>query len=140
MADEVTFESVQSLFNTFVQDEKVRTMVQKQMTDQGGGLPFFNRSVRPTDDEAPAFIRSSMHGIFMGEVQALEGAGRSCWDFTDDDAPQALIDALAAEGQARGWEQIRWMAPEKPASARRLAERLAEKGGWLAYSVAIGRR
>jgi uncharacterized ferritin-like protein (DUF455 family) len=86
MADEVTFESVQSLFNTFVQDEKVRTMVQKQMTDQGGGLPFFNRSVRPTDDEAPAFIRSSMHGIFMGEVQALEGAGRSCWDFTDDDA------------------------------------------------------
>ena len=22
-----------------------------------------------------------MHGIFMGEVQALEGAGRTCWDF-----------------------------------------------------------
>lgn len=85
MADEVTFESVQNLFNSFVQDEKVRSMVQKQMEEQGGGLPFFNRSVRPTDDEAPAFMRSSMHGIFMGELQALEGAGRSCWDFTDDD-------------------------------------------------------
>ena len=24
-----------------------------------------------------------MHGIFVGELQALEGAGRSLWDFPD---------------------------------------------------------
>ena len=24
---------------------------------------------------------SLMHGIFTGEIQALEGAGRTCWDF-----------------------------------------------------------
>ena len=50
---------------------------------------------------------------------------------------QALIDALAEEGEKRGWLQIRWMVPEKPATARRLAERLAKSGGWLTYSVVL---
>jgi len=27
-----------------------------------------------------------MHGIFVGEIQALEGAGRTVWDFDDDEA------------------------------------------------------
>ena len=35
-----------------------------------------------------------MHGIFVGEIQALEGAGRTCWDFETgdgrEDAPFAL--------------------------------------------------
>jgi GNAT superfamily N-acetyltransferase len=52
---------------------------------------------------------------------------------------QALIEALAAEGERRGWRQIRWMVPEKPATARRLAERLAKSGGWLTYSVPVPR-
>jgi uncharacterized ferritin-like protein (DUF455 family) len=45
-------------------------------------------------DDAPERSRSLMHGIFMGEVQALEAAGRTCWDFpvgnTIEDAPYAL--------------------------------------------------
>ncbi|HEX2849122.1 MAG TPA: DUF455 family protein [Acidimicrobiales bacterium] len=40
----------------------------------------------PKDPEGPERARSLMHGIFMGEVQALEAAGRTCWDFdTSDD-------------------------------------------------------
>jgi uncharacterized ferritin-like protein (DUF455 family) len=31
-----------------------------------------------------------MHGIFTGEIQALEGAGRTCFDFDDTEAPLAL--------------------------------------------------
>ncbi|HKY13599.1 MAG TPA: DUF455 family protein [Microthrixaceae bacterium] len=31
--------------------------------------------------EAPDGARALMHGIFVGEIQALEGAGRTCWDF-----------------------------------------------------------
>ncbi len=53
---------------------------------------------------------------------------------------QALIAELAAEGERRGWLQIRWMVPEKPATARRFAERLARSGGWLTYSVALSGR
>ena len=29
--------------------------------------------------------RSLMHGIFVGEIQALEGAGRTCYDFEIED-------------------------------------------------------
>ena len=41
---------------------------------------------------------------------------------------QALIEALAAEGERRGWRQIRWMVPEKPATARRRANAWRESG------------
>jgi uncharacterized ferritin-like protein (DUF455 family) len=34
--------------------------------------------------------RNLMHGIFTGEIQALEGAGRTTFDFDDDEAPFAL--------------------------------------------------
>src|SRR6266581_1144723 len=34
--------------------------------------------------------RSLMHGIFVGEIQALEGAGRTCYDFDDESAPFQL--------------------------------------------------
>ena len=33
----------------------------------------------------PDRARALMHGIFVGEIQALEGAGRTCWDFELDD-------------------------------------------------------
>lgn len=49
----------------------------------------------------------------------------------------SLIAALTAEGEKRGWTQIRWIVPEKPAAARRLAEQLAEAGGFLGYAVPI---
>lgn len=35
----------------------------------------------PRLHEAPDRARALMHGIFTGEIQALEGAGRTCWDF-----------------------------------------------------------
>jgi uncharacterized ferritin-like protein (DUF455 family) len=35
----------------------------------------------PERPDAPDAARALMHGIFVGEIQALEGAGRTCWDF-----------------------------------------------------------
>jgi uncharacterized ferritin-like protein (DUF455 family) len=35
----------------------------------------------PERADAPDAARALMHGIFVGEIQALEGAGRTCWDF-----------------------------------------------------------
>jgi hypothetical protein len=37
----------------------------------------------PDKPDASDRARALMHGIFVGEVQALEGAGRTCWDFDD---------------------------------------------------------
>jgi uncharacterized ferritin-like protein (DUF455 family) len=34
--------------------------------------------------------RQLMHGIFVGEIQALEGAGRTTYDFDDDEIPFQL--------------------------------------------------
>jgi uncharacterized ferritin-like protein (DUF455 family) len=48
----------------------------------------------PDHPDAPDRARSMMHGIFVGEIQALEGAGRTCWDFEvgkgKDDVPFEL--------------------------------------------------
>ncbi|MEA3076322.1 MAG: hypothetical protein QOF60_1230 [Actinomycetota bacterium] len=72
----------------------------ERFRDPRNGLQASNGSYqRPSKmghlgDDAPERARSLMHGIFMGEVQALEAAGRTCWDFevggADGEAPFAL--------------------------------------------------
>jgi uncharacterized ferritin-like protein (DUF455 family) len=61
----------------------------------------------PEMDEAPEGARQLMHGIFVGEIQALEGAGRTCWDFDTgtgrDEAPFALKLDMARQC----WDEAR---------------------------------
>jgi GNAT superfamily N-acetyltransferase len=52
-------------------------------------------------------------------------------------AGRALIDALITEAKARGWTQLRWVVPEKPPGARRLAERFAEPAAIANYVIRI---
>src|SRR5262245_36815767 len=64
------------------------------------------RSNRLTPDrkDASEAARALMHGIFVGEIQALEGAGRTCWDFTTgDEAPFALKLDMARQA----WDEAR---------------------------------
>ncbi len=46
-------------------------------------LVTLNEPLRPNDPAAVTRLKLRMHGIFVGELQALEGAGRSLWDFPD---------------------------------------------------------
>jgi uncharacterized ferritin-like protein (DUF455 family) len=65
--------------------------------------PRSNR-LSPARPDATDSARRLMHGIFVGEVQALEGAGRTCWDFTTgDDAPLALKLDMARQA----WDEAR---------------------------------
>ncbi len=58
----------------------------------------------PERADAPDAARALMHGIFVGEIQALEGAGRTCWDFTTgDEAPFALKLDMARQC----WDEAR---------------------------------
>jgi GNAT superfamily N-acetyltransferase len=66
--------------------------------------------------------------LFVDHDARGKGAGRS------------LVDALAAEGRKRGWTQLRWVVPEKPPGARRLAEAFGEKAGVAAYVIPIEKR
>jgi uncharacterized ferritin-like protein (DUF455 family) len=49
----------------------------------GFGLTVLNEPLRPGDAASKTRLQMRMHGIFVGELQALEGAGRSLWDFPD---------------------------------------------------------
>jgi uncharacterized ferritin-like protein (DUF455 family) len=71
------------------------------------------RSNRLTPDrrDASDAARSLMHGIFVGEIQALEGAGRTCWDFptalgNDTSADQAPF-ALKLDMARQCWDEAR---------------------------------
>jgi len=46
-------------------------------------LVTLNEPIRPGDPASNTRLQLRMHGIFVGEIQALEGAGRSLWDFPD---------------------------------------------------------
>jgi uncharacterized ferritin-like protein (DUF455 family) len=58
----------------------------------------------PSRPGASDGARVLMHGIFVGEIQALEGAGRTCWDFSSgDEAPFALKLDMARQC----WDEAR---------------------------------
>ena len=59
----------------------------------------------PKADEVADRARRQMHGIFVGEIQALEGAGRTCWDFEtgSDGAPFELKLDMARQC----WDEAR---------------------------------
>jgi uncharacterized ferritin-like protein (DUF455 family) len=46
--------------------------------------------LEPARPAAADRARQLMHGIFVGEIQALEGAGRTTFDFDDDEIPFQL--------------------------------------------------
>jgi len=46
-------------------------------------LVALNEPLRPEDPAVDTRLKLRFHGIFVGELQALEGAGRSLWDFPD---------------------------------------------------------
>jgi uncharacterized ferritin-like protein (DUF455 family) len=48
-----------------------------------------------------------MHGIFVGEVQALEGAGRTCWDFETGDGSDETPFALKLDMARQCWDEAR---------------------------------
>jgi uncharacterized ferritin-like protein (DUF455 family) len=63
-----------------------------------------NNRLTPERNDASEAARALMHGIFVGEIQALEGAGRTCWDFTTgEEAPFALKLDMARQA----WDEAR---------------------------------
>jgi uncharacterized ferritin-like protein (DUF455 family) len=61
----------------------------------------------PARPDAPDAARALMHGIFVGEVQALEGAGRTCWDFETGDGSEETPFALKLDMARQCWDEAR---------------------------------
>lgn len=53
--------------------------------EYGPGFPLIGlaRGLDPDDPLCPTRTMMRIHAIFVGELQAMEGAGRSLWDFPD---------------------------------------------------------
>jgi len=62
---------------------------------------------KATNYEAPDAARSLMHGIFVGEIQALEGAGRTCWDFDIGSDGDAVPFDLKLDMARQCWDEAR---------------------------------
>src|SRR3954470_13383749 len=62
---------------------------------------------RIENPDAPDSARSLMHGIFVGEIQALEGAGRTCWDFDTGDGREEAPFALKLDMARQCWDEAR---------------------------------
>jgi len=62
---------------------------------------------RADNYEAPDAARALMHGIFVGEIQALEGAGRTCWDFPVGTGGDAVPFELKLDMARQCWDEAR---------------------------------
>jgi len=51
--------------------------------------------------------RGLMHGIFVGEIQALEGAGRTCWDFDTGEGRDQAPFMLKLDMARQCWDEAR---------------------------------
>src|SRR3954465_10918092 len=61
----------------------------------------------PKSYEAPDAARSLMHGIFVGEIQALEGAGRTCFDFDTGTGREDVPFAMKLDMARQCWDESR---------------------------------
>jgi uncharacterized ferritin-like protein (DUF455 family) len=72
----------------------VRARIEDAITDpRQARVAERNTGSARLEPERPAAAdraRQLMHGIFVGEIQALEGAGRTTFDFDDDEIPFQL--------------------------------------------------
>ncbi len=73
-----------------------------------GKRPKSNR-LTPARPDASDAARGLMHGIFVGEIQALEGAGRTCHDFEtgNSDRVDTVPFALKLDMARQAWDEAR---------------------------------
>ncbi len=64
-------------------------------------------SMKPELEETPDRARALMHGIFVGEIQALEGAGRTCWDFEVGKGEEQVPFELKLDMARQCWDESR---------------------------------
>jgi uncharacterized ferritin-like protein (DUF455 family) len=82
-------------FNRITTEER---FADERPNDQGQ-----DRRMDPESAESFDRARRQMHGIFVGEIQALEGAGRTAFDYTTAETPLAMKLDMARQC----WDEAR---------------------------------
>ncbi|HEX9549369.1 MAG TPA: DUF455 family protein [Acidimicrobiales bacterium] len=74
----------------------------RNATSVEGRNPF-----KTSDPDAPDAARVLMHSIFVGEIQALEGAGRTCFDFDTGQGRDEVPFQLKLDMARQCWDEAR---------------------------------
>jgi len=87
----------------------VRTRIEDAIFDPRNGVTLdrAENPFMPNNPDAPDAARQLMHGIFMGEIQALEGAGRTCYDFEVGTGSDEVPYALKLDMARQCWDEAR---------------------------------
>jgi uncharacterized ferritin-like protein (DUF455 family) len=86
------------------------------------------RRMDPTAEDVADRARRQMHGIFVGEIQALEGAGRTAFDYGTDEIPFAMKLDMARQC----WDEARHVE-----ISLKLAEHMGGEIGEYAEAVTL---
>jgi uncharacterized ferritin-like protein (DUF455 family) len=85
-----------------------RTRVEDQVFDPRNLSPAAQiNGLAPDYAAASDNARGLMHGIFVGEIQALEGAGRTCWDFDTGEGREQAPFLLKLDMARQCWDEAR---------------------------------
>ena len=79
-----------------------RITTAQRFADERPGLGE-DRKMDPVAHDVGDRARRQMHGIFVGEIQALEGAGRTAFDYADGEIPFAMKLDMARQC----WDEAR---------------------------------
>jgi uncharacterized ferritin-like protein (DUF455 family) len=89
----------------------VRITTEDRFSDARSSTPTDGAQRRggftPSDPDAPDAARRLMHGIFVGEIQALEGAGRTCYDFEVGAGADEVPFELKLDMARQCWDEAR---------------------------------
>jgi len=90
-------------------DERFSRMrVEDAVFDPRNLAPSAQRNtLAPTYENASDNARGLMHGIFVGEIQALEGAGRTCFDFDLGEGRDQAPFGLKLDMARQCWDEAR---------------------------------
>jgi len=80
---------------------------------------------RPFCSPLAASTRGFLDDLYVDP--AARGAG----------AAQALLDAVSAEGRAKGWAMIRWITADDNYRARSVYDRVATQTKWVTYDIRL---
>jgi uncharacterized ferritin-like protein (DUF455 family) len=85
-----------------------RTRIEDALFDPRNASPKARENgLQPDHPVAPDNARALMHAIFVGEIQALEGAGRTCWDFPTGDGRDEAPFLLKLDMARQCWDEAR---------------------------------